>query len=96
MTKMNYSEDYADLDRDWEDLIERAQDHLERLLAELVSDIPKLGDPRPYPNCTAEWYTEAYLRKIDQAKDIAKMIGEGDAWAYGERFIGDLSENGDY
>lgn len=57
---MNYSEDYVDLEGQWEDLHEQATDHLERLLCELISDIPKLGDPVPYPNCTPDWFFDCY------------------------------------
>ena len=92
---MNYSEDYVDLDGDWEYLMERAQDHLERLLADLVVGISTLAKDEPFPNCTREWYLEAYQRKLDEARDVAAFVSGNDAFGYAEKYVGDLSRNGD-
>lgn len=87
---MNYSIDYEnDLERQWEDAMERAQDHLEMLLADLVTAIPKLSEEAPYPNCTQGWYLDCYLRKLEEAKDVASLVSKGDAFGYAERFIGE-------
>lgn len=88
---MNYSIDYEnDTQRQWEDAMESAQDHLERLLCDLVTAIPKLSESAPYPNCTADWYLEmGYLRKLEEAKSVATLISTGDAFGYAERYIGE-------
>jgi len=94
---MSYSIDYAnDTSRQWENAFEVAQDHLERLLADLIMDIHKLSEEIPCPNCTPDWYFDCYQRRLEEAKDVARFISKGDAFGYAERYIGDMSENGDY
>ena len=96
-TNMDYSIDYEnDSQRQWEEAQESAQNHLESLLADLITGIPKLSDVTPYPNTTSDWYLETYLRRIETVKEIAGYISQGDMMGYAERFIGDLSDNGDY
>lgn len=87
---MDYSIDYEnDHQRQWEDAFESANDHLERLLCDLIMDIPKLSETVPFPNCTSDWYLDAYIRRVESVVDVARYISTGDMMGYAERYIGD-------
>lgn len=85
---MNYSQaDSEDVDSQWEDMYEQAQDHAERLMADLIGKLHEAIE-------THDWYW--YKHSLQELQDVSRMLETGDMFSYGERFIADLSDNGDY
>ena len=82
---MDYSNGYNDGETEWESILEHATDKLERTLADLVHDIPKLVNGDNGVN-----YSFWYLHKMQTAHDIAKYIANEDLLGYAERFIAEV------